>query len=224
MPVSDQLPSGRSSGTLFGMLSPFRPRYWQESRSASIARYTWVEVAGFWSCWRRPPSGPSNLDEVGPRLRLGDRLVALSHSFEMQPYGRPYSPLDLGPSSARSHAPRQIGHICRIVVVGSLVYDGVLHDRSQSDPPACLRILRHVPGGSSSDGCPAIVTTPGRTGCLSWRWLPRVRTTTQPCSLSSSRASRTFGTGQGSAPTLIAALSSMANEIRSTRSCAAGPR
>jgi hypothetical protein len=53
-------------------------------------------------------------------------------------------------------------------------------------------MLAAVLGCKSSDGFPATVTRPGFSVCLSWRWLPRVATTSQPSSARSRRTSRTF--------------------------------
>jgi hypothetical protein len=41
-------------------------------------------------------------------------------------------------------------------------------------------MLRSSPGGKSRLGLPAMVTRPGLVGCLYWRWLPRMATSTHP--------------------------------------------
>src|SRR5207244_13313744 len=48
--------------------------------------------------------------------------------------------------------------------------------------PACLSMAFIVPGGTSSRGLSATVTTPGLLGCLYCRWLPRVRARRHPSS------------------------------------------
>lgn len=58
--------------------------------------------------------------------------------------------------------------------------------------PACLRMLRSVPIGTSVLGLPATVTVPGFVGCRYWRWLPLVRTRYQPSASMNLRISLTF--------------------------------
>jgi hypothetical protein len=53
-------------------------------------------------------------------------------------------------------------------------------------------MLAHVFGCKVSDGLPAIVTSPGRSGCRYWRWLPRVRDSSQPATSICLIASRTL--------------------------------
>ena len=80
------------------------------------------------------------------------------------------------------------------VVVGRLFNDyGVLHGSACSFSPDCFNMLFQVPGGRSSPGLPGMVTRPGLTGCLYWRWLPLVRTNRHPSFSISSIASLTLG-------------------------------
>src|SRR5437667_3564068 len=58
--------------------------------------------------------------------------------------------------------------------------------------PACLSMAFNVPGGTSRLGLPATVTVPGLLGCLSCRWLPRVRASCHPSSARSRSSSPTF--------------------------------
>jgi len=65
-----------------------------------------------------------------------------------------------------------------------------------------------VPVGTSSPGCPGIVTTFGLEACLKWRWLPVVRTCFHPSASISFTRSRTFtahctGHGLGTRPESI---------------------
>lgn len=53
-------------------------------------------------------------------------------------------------------------------------------------------MLFSVPEARSSLGFPATVTRPCFTGCLNWRWLPRVATSSQPSLRRSSSISLTF--------------------------------
>lgn len=53
-------------------------------------------------------------------------------------------------------------------------------------------MLLSVPAASSSLGLPATVTRPGFAGCLNWRWLPLVATSSQPSLRRSSSTSLTF--------------------------------
>ena len=53
-------------------------------------------------------------------------------------------------------------------------------------------MLFKVPGATSSLGFPGTVTRPGFTGCLYWRWLPRVAHRIQPSSWSMRRISLIF--------------------------------
>jgi hypothetical protein len=55
--------------------------------------------------------------------------------------------------------PRKIRRV-RPPTCGRLLVDNQIFHFS----PACLRILFNVPGGKSTDGCPATVTVPGFAG------------------------------------------------------------
>src|SRR5207245_8913505 len=46
--------------------------------------------------------------------------------------------------------------------------------------PACFKILFNVSGAKSSPGLPGTVTRLSLTGCLYWRWLPRVLASLHP--------------------------------------------
>src|SRR5712692_3879157 len=59
----------------------------------------------------------------------------------------------------------QIRYIRRIIAVGFLDDDRVAH-QCWSFRPDCFKILFSVPEARSSEGLPATVTRPGRTGCL----------------------------------------------------------
>ena len=87
-------------------------------------------------------------------------------------------------------APRKVRHICSVSIFAFFDYDEIFHVLDFI--PACLRILFSVPGGMSIPGFPDTVTVPRFEGCLNCRWLPRVRTSTQPSFFNSRRSIRTF--------------------------------
>src|SRR6516164_3390156 len=80
---------------------------------------------------------------------------------------------------ARCNATGEIRHVSRVVTPRLLNDHRIAHQRC-SFRPDCFKILFSVPGARSSDGLPATVTRPGRTGCLYCRWLPRVATKNHP--------------------------------------------
>src|SRR5215831_14376919 len=93
----------------------------------------------------------------------------------------------------QSDAARQIRAPCAVsAVAGSFYHDRVADHGVLRSSPACLRMLRSVPGGNSALGLPPIVTRPGLSWCLYCRWLPTVATRYQPSASISLIISRTF--------------------------------
>src|SRR3990170_2899207 len=66
------------------------------------------------------------------------------------------------------------------------------HPYFSFERPACFSMAFNVPGGTSRLGLPATVTVPGLLGCLYCRWLPRVRASRHPSSVSNRISSPTF--------------------------------
>jgi len=134
----------------------------------------------------RDSGGLLKVRRVGTRLRNLDTLLA--HSVEMELDCCVHLPLHVLARGPRGDAPRKVGRIRREASLGMFHHDEVSHGLN----PACRLTLAKVPEARSSPGLPAMVTTPGFAGCQNCRWLPRVRTSTQPSSSMSRMTSRTF--------------------------------
>src|SRR5215204_5339435 len=126
--------------------------------------------------------------------RLGDRLAGLLETFEVEGDRVVHLALDVLTGRAGGHAAGEIGRVRRESGVGAAFdHDQVLaFGHWSSSSPACLMMLAQVFGCKESDGLPAIVTSPGRSGCRYWRWLPRVRASSQPSASIRLIASLTF--------------------------------
>ena len=124
-----------------------------------------------------------DVDVGGGDLRgLGHGLAALLEPFDVEGDGVAHLGFDVLARGAGGDAARQVGRVGGVVgAVAALDHDQVspLGHRSSFNP-ACLTMLAQVLGCKVSDGLPAIVTRPGRSGCRYWRWLPRVRASSQP--------------------------------------------
>src|SRR5215217_5388868 len=110
--------------------------------------------------------------------RLRDRLPTLAQPVDVEGDRLAHLALALLQRRGSRDAAGEIGRVRREVdVIAALDHDQIapLGHRSYSEIRACLTTLAQVFGCSVSDGLPAIVTSPGRFGCLYCPWLPRVR-------------------------------------------------
>ena len=90
---------------------------------------------------------------------FGDCFAVLPHAFQVKFYGLTSEFLHFFDCLSGNAETRQIRSVCAPTCVRFFVDDEVFHFS-----PACLRILFNVPGGMSTDGCPATVTVPGFVG------------------------------------------------------------
>src|ERR1022692_3834415 len=124
---------------------------------------------------------------------MRDWLAVLAEPGKMQLDGLPHFGQDGLFGICQCDTARQIWAPRAIsAVAGSFDHDRVAGHGVLRSSPACLRMLRSVPGGNSAPGLPAIVTRPGFSGCLYCRWLPAVLTRYQPSASISFIISRTF--------------------------------
>ena len=124
---------------------------------------------------------------------MRDWLAIFAESRKVEFYGLPHLGQDCVLSVCQGDAARQIRAPSAVsTVAGSFYHDCVAGHGVLRSSPACLRMLRSVPGGNSALGLPAIVTRPGLSGCFYCRWLPAVVTRYQPSASISLIISRTF--------------------------------
>jgi len=97
------------------------------------------------------------------------------HALQVKGDGLRHVLLRLLSRSASSNTTWQVGRVGGEPCPRFLDDDQIPHFR-----PACFSTLFNVPGARSSFGLPAMVTTPGFSLCLNWRWLPLILTTNQP--------------------------------------------
>src|SRR5215467_15169990 len=104
---------------------------------------------------------------------MGDWLAVFAEPCKVELDGPPHLGQDCVLSVCQGDASRQIRAPCAVsAVAGSFYHDRVAGHGVLRSNPACLRMLRSVPGDNSALGLPAIVTRPGLSGCLYCRWLP----------------------------------------------------
>src|SRR5262252_7069831 len=124
---------------------------------------------------------------------MGDWLAVFAEPGKVQLNGLPHLGQDCVLGVCQCDTARQIRAPCAVsAVAGSFYHDRVAGHGVLRSSPACLRMLRSVPGGNSAVGLPAIVTRPGLSGCLYCRWLPTVVIRYQPSASISLIISRTF--------------------------------
>src|SRR5215813_115673 len=124
---------------------------------------------------------------------MGDWLAVFAEPCKVQLDGLPHLGQDCVLGVCQGDTSRQIRAPCAVsAVAGSFYHDRVAGHGVLRSSPACLRMLRSVPGVNSALGLPAIVTRPGLSGCLNCRWLPAVVTRYQPSASISLIISRTF--------------------------------
>ena len=102
---------------------------------------------------------------------VGDRYLRtfLAQSFEVKLNRFPNQLDRFRARLPNRDTTRKIGNVCAEALGTFFDDDGVAHVWFQSFKPACLRILLSVPFGTSMDGCPDTVTSPGFAGCLNCR-------------------------------------------------------
>src|SRR5262249_3884393 len=105
--------------------------------------------------------------------------------------------LDFRNGLACRHAAWEVGRVGgEVLALGAFDHDEIAaFSHASSWSPACLMMDAHVFGCKVSEGLPATVTTPGRFGCLYWRWLPRVRVSSHPAASICFIACRTLTLG-----------------------------
>jgi hypothetical protein len=104
-----------------------------------------------------------------------DGLAVFAEPGEVELDGLPHLVQDSFFGVCERDAARQVRAPCAVsAVVGTLDDDCVTGYGVLRFSPACLRMLRSVPGGKTALSFPATVTRPGLAGCLYCRWLPRV--------------------------------------------------
>src|ERR1043165_9071241 len=114
--------------------------------------------------------------------RLWHGLTAVAKSFDVEGDRLEHLSLTLLQRRSGRDTAWEIGRVRRVIgVITALDHDQIapLGHRFCSGSPACLTMLAQVLGRLPA-GLPAIVTSPGRFGCLYCRWLPRVRASSQP--------------------------------------------
>src|SRR6266478_3561627 len=123
------------------------------------------------------------------RVWFGDRLSFLAQSVEVERNCLSHVMFHFFMGPASRNTSREIWRVGRKACFCRLDDNQVFfHDFN----PGCFRILFNVPGARSSPGFPGTVTKPSLTGCFYCRWLPRVRTKTQPSASSIRITSRIF--------------------------------
>src|SRR5215468_2415017 len=134
---------------------------------------------------------------------MGHWLAVFAEPGKVQLNGLPHLGQDCVLGVCQCDTARQIRAPCAVsAVAGSFYHHRVADHGVLRSSPACLRMLRSVPGGNSALGLPAIVTRPGLRGCLYCRWLPTVTTMYQPSASISLIISRTFRGTDHSIPAL----------------------
>ena len=130
-----------------------------------------------------------DLDSRGRALRFWNGLALFSKPGDVEFDRLAHSLFDVRFGRPGRNAPWEVWRAGRIAGVRSLHHDQVAFRHLS---PACLRTLSRVPAARSWLRFPATVTNPRFTGCLYWRWLPRVRTRYHPSRSRSLITSRTF--------------------------------
>ncbi len=100
-------------------------------------------------------------------IRVRDGLAVFAEPGEVELDGLPHLVQDSFFGICERDAARQVRAPCAVsAVVGTLDDDCVTGHGVLRFSPACLRMLRSVPGGKTALSLPATVTRPGLAGCL----------------------------------------------------------
>ncbi len=110
-------------------------------------------------------------------MRLRHFQPLFMQALQVEGYGIPHVLLRFFPRGTGGDTAWQIGRKGGEAGLRFLDDNQVSHFR-----PACLSTLFNVPGARSSFSLPAMVTKPGFSRCLNWRWLPLVLTMNHPSS------------------------------------------
>ena len=102
----------------------------------------------------------------GDARRLRDRIAKLAKRFQVSFNCFPNIAFGLFQGAAGCDTARQIGNIRRPIALSLFKNDCVPDAHFAFSNPAAYWIDFSVPAGTSSPGCPGIVTTFGFEGCL----------------------------------------------------------